>query len=218
MPQESMNEKTDGEVLLGLLNEVEADGNVTQRSMAARLGVALGLTNAYLKRAILKGWVKAQEVPKRRYMYYLTPTGFAEKSRLAAQYLSSSFAYFRTAHEHCLEQLQVCKASGWRRIVLYGGGELAQVAALAAMELKIDLIGVVAPGSNRSKLAGLTVFQAIEDAGEIDAVMFTDIEQSQTSYDRLVRTFPPERVVLPGLLGVAVSWPHDAVPGKREAV
>ena len=37
-------------IVLGLLTSVEADGARSQRRIAAELGIALGLVNAYLKR------------------------------------------------------------------------------------------------------------------------------------------------------------------------
>ena len=63
---------------------VEENSQITQRSLASELGIALGLTNAYLKRCVRKGWVKINQAPANRYAYYLTPRGFAEKSRLTA--------------------------------------------------------------------------------------------------------------------------------------
>ena len=47
--------------------------------LAAELGMAVGLVNAYLNRCIQKGLVKATQAPARRYAYYLTPQGFARK-------------------------------------------------------------------------------------------------------------------------------------------
>ena len=44
------------------------------------MGVALGLANSYLKRCIRKGFIKITEAPANRYLYYLTPQGFAEKA------------------------------------------------------------------------------------------------------------------------------------------
>ena len=81
-------EHEDERILLGLLNSVECSGERSQRRIAAELGIALGLVNAYLKRCVKKGWVKVRTAPTRRYAYYLTPHGFAEKSRLTVQYLS----------------------------------------------------------------------------------------------------------------------------------
>ena len=84
------DEAKDGEIgiILGMLSAVERDSNVTQRHLARELGIALGLANAYLKRCAKKGFIKIRQVPLNRYAYYLTPRGFAEKSRLTAEYLS----------------------------------------------------------------------------------------------------------------------------------
>ena len=68
-------------ILLGLLESVERGEVQSQRRLASELGIALGLVNAYLKRCIRKGLVKMRDAPARRYAYYLTPRGFAEKSR-----------------------------------------------------------------------------------------------------------------------------------------
>src|SRR3982751_5896209 len=90
-------------IMLGLLESVERGGEQSQRRLASELGVALGLVNAYLKRCVNKGLVKVSEAPARRYAYYLTPQGFAEKSRLTVDYLSYSFSFFRTARADCAE-------------------------------------------------------------------------------------------------------------------
>src|SRR5689334_13083019 len=87
------------EIVLRVLDAVESDPAITQRSVANELGIALGLANAYLKRCVRKGLVKVAQVPSRRYAYFLTPQGFAEKSRLTAEYLSHSFSFLRRARE-----------------------------------------------------------------------------------------------------------------------
>ena len=69
-------------IMLGLLESVERGQVQSQRRLASDLGVALGLINAYLKRCINKGLVKVSQAPARCYAYYLTPSGFAEKSHL----------------------------------------------------------------------------------------------------------------------------------------
>ncbi len=81
----SQTANTDGEITLGLLNTVHENTSLTQRSIAQELGIALGLTNAYLKRCVKKGFIKVRQIPRNRYVYYLTPKGFAEKSRLSAE-------------------------------------------------------------------------------------------------------------------------------------
>ena len=127
MPQPARSEDSENAlIVLGLLESVERDGAQSQRKLASDLGIALGLVNAYLKRCVKKGLVKIGQAPARRYAYYLTPHGFAEKSRLTVEYLSNSFAFFRRAREDCSAVLKAAYARGWnsrrtdRRIGLGG--------------------------------------------------------------------------------------------------
>jgi DNA-binding MarR family transcriptional regulator len=80
-------EPSNDAIVLGVLDAVERNPSVTQRSVARDLGIALGMVNAYLKRCLKKGLIKIGQVPPRRYAYYLTPRGMSEKSRLTPSYL-----------------------------------------------------------------------------------------------------------------------------------
>ena len=73
------NEKEE-KLTLDLLNAIDQQSDLSQRHLARQMGIALGLTNSYLKRCARKGLVKVSEAPANRYLYYLTPKGFAEKS------------------------------------------------------------------------------------------------------------------------------------------
>src|SRR5712671_559366 len=103
--------------MLGLLESVERDGGQSQRRLAAELGIALGLVNAYLKRCIKKGLVKVSEAPARRYAYYLTPHGFAEKSRLTVEYLGFSFSFFRQAKADCARVFESAREQNFQHLV-----------------------------------------------------------------------------------------------------
>ena len=84
---------------LKLLNEVEQNAAVSQRTLADNLGVALGLTNLYLKRLARKGYIKVTTIPRHRIKYLLTPQGMAEKTRLTYQYMEYSLTYYRQMRE-----------------------------------------------------------------------------------------------------------------------
>ena len=120
----------DSAVTLSVLDAVDENSRITQRGLAKELGIALGLANAYLKRCIGKGWIKVTQIPANRYAYYLTPQGFSEKSRLAAEYLTYSFSYFRRARAECEGLMSDAAARGWTRLVLAGCSELTEIAAM----------------------------------------------------------------------------------------
>lgn len=198
-----MKKESDPSLTLGLLTAVEADQAMSQRRMAGHLGVALGLTNAYLKRCIMKGWVKMREVPARRCLYYLTPQGFAEKTRLTREYLESSFQFFRVARQECTDAFALCQDQGWRRVLLLGAGDLAEVAVIAAQETEVELVAVVDPARNRDRFANLPLLRGMPSADSFDAVLVTDVVDPQACYERAVRLLPPQRVLTPPLLHVS---------------
>ncbi|PCJ61716.1 MAG: MarR family transcriptional regulator [Rhodospirillaceae bacterium] len=187
---------------LELLSSVETVEHMSQRRLALRLGVAVGLANSYLKRCVRKGLVKMTKAPARRYAYYLTPKGFSEKSRLTAEYLSHSFEFFRNAQSECRRTLRAAEARGWRRIALSGTGELAEIATLAAREIDIELVAILAPGRNEKEIAGLPVVARLDDIPALDAVLITDIQNPQTTFDALRAKFDPVRLLTPTLLHI----------------
>ncbi len=193
------------EKTLQLLNFIESDDELTQRTLSARMEVALGLTNALLKRAVRKGLVKVRNAPARRYAYYLTPKGFQEKSRLTAEYLYSSLSFFRRARQEYCETFSYCTDHGWRRVVLYGAGELAEIAILAAGDVDFDLVAVVDSSTNRESFAGLPVVRNLDEiaGGGVDAIVITDLANPQTTYDELRNEFPEHRCLTPDLLHVS---------------
>ena len=144
--------------MLGLLDAVEQNRAQSQRLLAAELGIALGLVNAYLKRCVKKGLVKVRDAPARRYAYYLTPQGFAEKSRLTVEYLSYSFGFFRQAKTDCLGLFRSAKAGGVNKIVLAGQSDLAEIAALCAIEHGVEIVAVVQGGAQQKQFIGIPVF------------------------------------------------------------
>ncbi len=208
--QQSADSDDEAVITLGLLNAVEENSAITQRSVAGELGIALGLTNAYLKRCVRKGLIKVSMAPANRYAYYLTPKGFAEKSRLTARYLSISFNFFRAAREQCSATFSECADLGRRRVLLAGAGDLSEIATLCADDLGLQLVGIFDPDSEAAEIAGLTVFKRLEDAGQFDAVMITDMREPQKVFNRLIKIVPPDRVLAPSMLNVSRTRPKLA--------
>lgn len=197
----------DPAITLGLLSAIEENSAVTQRSVASDLGIALGLTNAYLKRCVRKGLVKVSMAPANRYAYYLTPKGFSEKSRLTARYLSMSFNFFRSAREQCTDTFRQCVDQGWNRVMLAGAGDMSEIATLCCADLKLELVGIYDPESTESEVAGLPVFDALDGTVAFDAVVITDLTEPQKMFDRLVKLTPAERVLAPPMLSVSRTRP-----------
>lgn len=160
---------------LEILDIVQRNEQVSQRHLAQQLGVALGLANSYLKRCVKKGWVKVHQAPANRYLYYVTPKGFTEKSRLTAEYLFSSLAFYREAGESCTKLFDECERNGWHRLLLCGVSELAEIATLRAMGRRVTIVGFYDPTSGLEHYLGKRVWRALQDIDAHDARLLTDI-------------------------------------------
>ncbi len=193
----------ESEITLGLLNAVHDNSAITQRSVASDLGIALGLANAYLKRCIRKGFIKVQQIPSNRYSYYLTPQGFAEKTRLTADYLTYSFTFFRRAREQCAETLDECERKGWQNIALAGASDLAEILTLCANDAPVQILGIIDPNAKHSTFAGLPVLASHEGINHLDAIVLTNLNNPQESFDLLTQAWPRDRIIAPKLLGVS---------------
>ncbi|MFP6755445.1 MAG: winged helix-turn-helix transcriptional regulator [Alphaproteobacteria bacterium] len=187
---------------LKIIDAIDKDGAKSQRVIAKRAEIALGLANAYLKRCARKGWIKVRQAPARRYFYYITPKGFKEKARLTAEYLSTSLSMFRVARAQCDDLLARCIDQGCRRIALAGAGDLAEIAALSALNEEIELVAVIDRASNQSRLAGIRIVRSLAEVGPVDAVLITDITNPQETFELLVQTFPEAQLYTPPMLRI----------------
>lgn len=170
---------------LEILDIVQRNEQISQRHLARQLGVALGLANSYLKRCVKKGWVKVQQAPANRYLYYLTPTGFTEKSRLTAEYLSSSLSFYREAGDSCKRVFDECERNGWQRLLLCGMSELAEIATLRALERGATIVGFYDPASERETFSGKRIWRHMSEVEAHDARLLTDIAASSDRYMEL---------------------------------
>ena len=163
---------------LQILSEIEANGQVTQRHLASKLGIALGLTNLYLKRLARKGYIKVTTIPRHRVKYLLTPTGFTEKTRLTYEYMQYSFTLFRRSRQFLREQFAALAEAGRKRLVFVGVGEAAELADLTLRELGLELVAVADDAAVGARFLGL---------GVVPLGALTDLEFDQavvTSFDR----------------------------------
>ena len=193
---------SDAQLTLGLLCAVQQNSALTQRSLAQELGVALGLVNAYLKRCAKRGLIKVAHAPSSRYMYYLTPGGFAEKSRLTSEFLSQSLSLFRQARVDYEELINICLENGWTRIALCGLSDLADILALYARNYPIDIVGVFDPHGEDGKYSDFVVFDTMDPLKNVDAYLLTTLNNPQKVYEDIVKQVPADRVLTPDVLGI----------------
>jgi DNA-binding MarR family transcriptional regulator len=214
-PLSNDHHPADGETrfVSALLNHVEREAHVSQRQLAAELGIALGLVNIYMKRCVKKGLIKVQQVPSRRYAYFLTPTGFVEKTRLATEFLTWSLSFFRRARGECSNLMIDAKKRGWTTLALSGGSDLAEIAVLCATEQGLHVCAMVDVGMTRPNVLGVPVFSSLELAmPRPDGWMITGIQNAQALHDAAVAYAGADNVLTPPMLSVRKAMPSE---GRR---
>lgn len=193
----------DDELTLGLLGAIERRSDVSQRHLSQQLGIALGLTNSYLKRCARKGYVKIKEVPANRYLYYLTPKGFAEKSRLTARFLSTSLNFYRQSAESCSELFELCSTRDWKQLVLCGASDLAEIACMRAAGYTVSMIGVYDPRCKDQAFLSLPVWREWSQVKAADAYIVTSLKDPLKTYWEVQGEIQDsERLLVPRVLGL----------------
>tara|TARA_R110002072_G_scaffold303018_1_gene491354 strand:+ start:434 stop:1051 length:618 start_codon:yes stop_codon:yes gene_type:complete len=187
---------------LEILQAIESKKDVTQRHLADKLDVALGLANSYLKRCVHKGLIKIHQAPANRYFYYLTPKGFAEKSRLTTEYLSSSFNFYRHASASCSDVFKHCHDLGYQKILLCGLSELAEIASLRAREQGVDIVGTLDMATHKKEFIGFPIWSSFDLLPDFDACVVTELKEPHKLIEYMRTQVDMDIVFVPEILGI----------------
>jgi DNA-binding MarR family transcriptional regulator len=171
---------------LQALEAIAEDAHITQRTLAGKMGMALGLTNLYLKRLVRKGYVKAVNVQSNRLRYLLTPTGIAEKTRLTFEFMEYSLFLYGQVRQHLRTVLQAAVLQNKKQIAIYGIGEAAELAYLSIAELGLELVAVF-DGADTRTFLGQTV-RPIEQHRDVafDLLLVATLERSEELVEHIV--------------------------------
>ena len=190
------------EITLTLLNNIEDKKKITQKSIATKLGIAVGLVNVYVKRCIRKGWLKVQNIPPRRYAYYLTPEGFAKKTQLTADYLTHSFTFFRDSKKICSQMINYCARKNFKKIALVGFSELTEIALLVCRSSNIEVECII-NDENKRNFFDLKICKFNAIPKNIDAVLLTEINNSEKIYSQIKLANKNIEIIVPEILGIS---------------
>jgi DNA-binding MarR family transcriptional regulator len=125
---------------LVLLEQIETDPDVTQASLAAQLGVAVGTVNWHLKRLVAKGYVKVKRAQRRKLRYIITPEGIAFRARLTVNYIDQSMRLYRRVRQRVRDELTEVKKAGYSEVRILGDGDIADICRLTCLEQGIAVV------------------------------------------------------------------------------
>jgi len=192
-----------------LLTEVETGNGTSQRWLARRAGMALGLTNVILKTLVRSGWVSVTRLDG-RLRYLITPEGLAEKSRLCATYYAYTTRLYAEARDGARDRLRTLSTEwsagvpdeGRKTIAFYGAGDAAEISYVSMQDSDLVVTAVFdEAGERRPRFFGMDVrpvsaleVRAIWRTFGVLAVMEFDAAAQASARARLDAIgFPPER-------------------------
>lgn len=175
---------------LNLLQELEKNPVVSQRELSHKFGIALGITNACLKRMARMGWIRIMNLDHRKIGYYLTPKGFAEKTKLTLHLISWTIQHYSTLKGIIEKILSEMENAGVSRVVFYGVSDEMEIAYITLQGVNLNLVGII---EDQDKMSKKEIFGfELKDIDQIDsmnpdAVLITSLSGQNERMERLKR-------------------------------
>ena len=177
---------------LRLLEELEKNPIVSQRELSHKFGIALGVTNACLKRMARKGLIRIRDLNHRRIGYYLTAKGFTEKAKLTLHLISYIVHHYSELKKIIVERLLEMESHGLQRIVFYGVSDEMEVAYITLQGVNLKLVGIV---DDDEKVTSRIIFgYEIEPVSRVqelkpDCIMITSLIENEKKKETLKEIF-----------------------------
>jgi DNA-binding MarR family transcriptional regulator len=200
---------------LQLLQALEQQSTITQRTLASRLGIALGLTNLYLKRLIRKGYVKCVTVSPNRLVYSLTPKGMSRKARLTYEFMKYSLDFYRDARQHLRRSLAQAVVSQ-KQVAVFGTGDAAELVYLLTRDMGLELVAVFDVEGGGTFLGYPVRAIAEQESVAYDVLIVAVLERPAGTVKLLRRTGVPDAKILM-LQPAAAPAPAVEQPAVAEA-
>lgn len=117
-----------------LLDEIAQDSLVTQANLSKRLGIAVGSVNWYIKRLIVRGWVKVSHLDRTRLQYDLTSEGMKIFTQRAMNYARDSLKIYGDLREKAKALATDLKQKGVKSVYLNGDDQMMDILRLTCLE------------------------------------------------------------------------------------
>jgi DNA-binding MarR family transcriptional regulator len=136
---------------LKTLLEIKDDPSLSQRSLAHKLNISLGLTNAILQNLIHRGWVKVQKLTGRKILYLITPKGMVQATNFIYDRVRETQHYYQYAKDLLATHFTNLYDKGVRKTVIYGTSQLAEIAYLSLLDSPLKLYSILADDLSKKK-------------------------------------------------------------------
>lgn len=135
-----------------ILDLIEKDANITQREISKTIGVAVSMVNQYIENFVEKGLIKKKKHSTKTVEYFVTKKGMERRKLLNIWYLKSSHEVYLSAKDNIIKFLNHIIDKGFKKILLYGAGEVAEIMLQVMNDdnnIPLEVLAVVDDDINR---------------------------------------------------------------------
>ena len=180
-----------------ILDEIDQDVNISQRHLADKLNISLGLVNSFIKRLVGKGYFKVVSIPKNRVKYILTPEGAAEKTRLTYNYIKYSYDLYKTSHAKIQGIFKKLAMSGVRSVYFYGATDIAEISYISLKGAGVKLSGIIDDYNVGEVFLGVEVVSIVKMiVAQNEKIIITANDLQLYSIDRLLSAGISEKQII----------------------
>lgn len=185
-----------------ILDMIEKNKNITQREMSKEIGVAVSMINDYLNIYEKDKLIKRKKHSTKTVEYFVTKKGSERRKLLNIWYLKSSNNIYMQAKDNIISFLNQIIDKGFKKIILYGAGEVAEIMLQVMNDdntLPLEVLAVI--DDNLAKkgeiLVNLPIIQK-EDIGNFnhDGILVSSYKHHEVINQNLNSiNYPSEKII-----------------------
>lgn len=176
-----------------ILDLIEKNKDITQRVIADQIGVAVSMVNAYVDEYVQKGFVKRKYLSTKTVEYFVTKNGKERRKLLNIWYFKSSQIVYQSAKDNIISFLNQIIERGFKKILLYGAGEVAEIMLQVIQNderIPLDILAVVDDSPN--KFGEIIVNKKIISNDQIanyqhDGILISSYTHHKSIYEKLLK-------------------------------
>ncbi len=185
-----------------ILDMIEKNTNITQREMSKTIGIAVSMVNDYLDEYEKKGFIKRKYLSTKNVEYIITKKGIERRKVLNIWYLKSTHFVYQSAKDDIFNFLNQIIRRGFKKLLLYGAGEVAEIILQVMNDdnsIPLDIVAVVDddPEKQQKTFVNLPVISINEiNKYPHDSILISSYTHHEVIYNKLISiNYPKENII-----------------------
>jgi FlaA1/EpsC-like NDP-sugar epimerase len=182
---------------------IEKNPNITQREMGKAIGIAVSMVNDYIDKYEKAKLIKRKKHSTKNVEYFVTKNGSERRKLLNIWYLKSSNDIYIQAKDNIIRFLNQIIDKGFKKILLYGAGEVAEI-MLQVMNaddrILLEVVAII--DDNKSRIGDKLVNLPIITINELnkfnhDGIMISSYKHHESIHNNLIKiNYPQNKIIL----------------------